>query len=241
MGGEHVAEAAAGSGQDLQHAGGQSRPVGKLPQQDGGEWRLAGRLEHYGISSGQRGRDLPTGDGEGEVPRHNGGDDAHGLAQCEVKSTARHGYGLAAELRHGAGVILEDACPESDFVARVADGLADVAALELGERLQVVANGAGDGEEEVRPFSGRQIAPGIFIDPVRPFNGVGRVAGIRGGDFAEDVFRRRIDLWHRASAATGTGFAIDEESWKEFRRVAHGWTEYQSGDAQAWKIARSLC
>ena len=56
----------------LEHALGDSGVEGQLGQADRGQRGDLGRLDHDGVAGGQRRADLPRGDGDGEVPRHDG-------------------------------------------------------------------------------------------------------------------------------------------------------------------------
>jgi hypothetical protein len=66
---------------------------------------------------------------------------------------------LPAEFGNGAGVILESAGAEGDFIASVRNGLADVAHFQLRKLFQVVANGASDIKQNRRTLAGHEVPP----------------------------------------------------------------------------------
>ncbi len=81
--------------------------------------------------------------GKWKIPRHDRRNDAHRLAQREIKSAARDRNRLPAKFRHGPGVVFENARAERHFIARVADGFADVARFHLRDGLQRAAESCG--------------------------------------------------------------------------------------------------
>ena len=194
----------------LERARRHARLMRELAQQNRGERRLAGRLEHHGVSCGERGRDFPAGDGEREIPRHDGRDHAHRLAQREVESAACDRDRLAAELRNRSGVILKDPRAQGDFIARIADGLADVLALQLCKRLQVFADHLRDVEEDVRSFARREIAPFALEGLLRAIDRHLHIRHARGRDLAEDLFRRRIRLRDQLAVARVLEVAVEK-------------------------------
>ena len=201
MGGQGVADGAAWTGHDLQGARRQARFLRQLAQTQGGERRLAGRLEHDGVSGGESRRDLPAGDGKRKVPGHDGGDDAHGLAEREVKSAAGHGNGLAEKLGDGSRVILEHPRPQADFGARIGQGLADILALHLRQRFQVFPDESGDVEQNVRSLTRDPIAPTMSKGALGALHRPANVGQARRRDLTENLLRRWVGLRNRFAFA----------------------------------------
>ena len=183
----------------------------ELAQPNRGQRRLAGWLEDDGIACRQGGRHLPAGDREGKVPRHDGGDGSHGLAQSKIKTTPRHRNGLATEFGDSSGIVFKDARPELDFVTGIGDWFADVPAFELGERFGILPNQTGDVKQYIGALSRRQVTPAFHKSTVRPFHRFTHIVQGSSGDFGEDLFGSRIGL-RDSPAVTGVAqCAIDEQ------------------------------
>ena len=59
----------------------------------------------------------------------------------------------------GTGVILEDLCPGVGLPAGVADWFANVARLELGDGLDIVADALGQAVKQLGALARRHVAP----------------------------------------------------------------------------------
>ena len=126
---------AAGPGDHVQHALGQARLERDPLQLERGQRRQLGRLQHDRVAGRERGRDLPRGDHEREVPRHDQAHDAERLAEGHVDA-AGDGDRVAEQALRRARVVAERLHHHLHLAARVGDRLADVAGLERGEVLR---------------------------------------------------------------------------------------------------------
>src|SRR5580658_558987 len=106
------------AGHDVDNAGRQAGFDERLDEVIGGERRVLGRLDDAGVAGDERGKELPTGDGHGEVPRRDEADHADGHAD---------GHGeLVWQLAGGGDA--EEAAAFSGDVEGFVDGFLDVAA-----------------------------------------------------------------------------------------------------------------
>ncbi len=105
------------------------------------EGRELGRLEDEGVAGRERGGHLPARYGKREVPGHYKPDDAERLAEGHVHA-AGDGDRVAEEpLRH-PGVVVEGLRHHPHLAERVADRLAGVLRLQLGQMLSFSASSA---------------------------------------------------------------------------------------------------
>ena len=102
------------------------------------ERRQLGRLEDDGVACRQRRAELPRGDRQREVPGRDQADDAERLAERHVDAAVDRDR-VAEQPLGRAGVVVEDVGDHADLAAGVGDRLADVARLEPGQVLGVVA------------------------------------------------------------------------------------------------------
>ncbi len=178
--------------------------MGQFPQLERGERGEGCRFEHDAVAGGQRGGGFPAPNWERKVPWHDRRDDTHRLAQSEIQAAARHGQRLTAETRDRTGIILEHSRPQPGLVARVADRLADLQHLQLGDFFEVFAQLAGDVEEDGGTLARRQIAPTGFPRALGGFHGRIHFGDVGSGDITERGFGGGID---ERGAATGLGVA----------------------------------
>ena len=129
---------APGPGTTLRTPSGQSGLARQLGQAQRRERRLRRRLQHDRVPGRQGRPELPGGDDERVVPRHDRGDDAERLAGDERQRIRPGRADLAVDLVDGLGVPLERRRRGWDVDAeRVPDRLADVERLEQRELLEV--------------------------------------------------------------------------------------------------------
>ena len=141
----------------------------ELGEAQRGQRRQLGRLEHDRVAGRQRRSQLPGGDRQREVPRHDQPDDAERLA---------HGPRLAAGDRDRvaeqplgrAGVVAEHLGHHVHLAAGVADRLAGVARLEQGQLLAVLAHDRrrGPAAAPPAPAAPPPATPGTPPRPARP-------------------------------------------------------------------------
>ena len=91
MKGERLAGLFAEAGNDVEHAVRQPRLLAEPAQEQRAERRLLGRLQHDRIARDQRRAELPRGDDERIVPRHDRADDAERLLHTIATSFAPTG------------------------------------------------------------------------------------------------------------------------------------------------------
>ena len=146
-------------GDDVEHAlrqTGLERDPLELERRQRGQ---LGRLEDDGVAGRERRRDLPGGDHQREVPRHDQADDPERLAEGHVDAAGDRDR-LAEQALGRPGVVAEALDDHPDLAARVADRLAGVARLERGELLAPRASIASASRRRiVGAVGGRDRAP----------------------------------------------------------------------------------
>ncbi len=115
-------------------------------------------LEHDGVSGRERRAELPGGDHQREVPRHDQPDDAERLADRE-RLAAGDGNRLSQQALRGARVVTERVDHHSDLAARVADWLARVTGLEHRELVALCRQRVRQRVQQTRAFARRDCAP----------------------------------------------------------------------------------
>src|SRR5207253_10187888 len=116
----------AGPGDDVQYASGQVLRA-DARERERGERRVRRRLEHDGVPGDERRRDLPRGDEDRHVPRHDRGDDAERLAPRIREHRLAERDSLALQLAAKAPEVAEhvghrlrlSACLGQDGIARL--------------------------------------------------------------------------------------------------------------------------
>jgi hypothetical protein len=134
------------TGDDVDDAIGQLGFLDELGEQQGGERCGLGGFQHHGVAAGQRGRDLPRGHEQREVPRDDLPGDANALGVLP-------GEGVA-ELVGPTGVVEEVRGGERHVhVAAFADGLAAVHAFDHGELAGFLLQQARDAVDVLGAFA----------------------------------------------------------------------------------------
>ena len=174
----------------VEHAGGQQVGDELDEQHDRGRGLLGG-LEHHGVAGGQRGRELPDGHQDGEVPRDDLRDHAEGLVEV-VSHGVLVDLGQAPLLRpDAAGEVAEVVHGQRQVGSQgLTHGLAVVPGLADGEHLQVRLHAVGDLVQDVRAISRGGLAP----RGRGSLGGVQRQLDVLGGttgDLAEHLARDR--------------------------------------------------
>ncbi len=155
-----AAPAAPSPGHDRDDAGRQLRLLEDLGEDERGQRRRLGRLQHAGVAAGERGRQLPGGHQQREVPGHDLGGDAErrGLAAAdsirELVGPAR----VVEEVRRGQRHV---------HVARLADRLAAVHRLDDRELTRTLLDQARDPEEVLAALEPAQRGPARLGRPCR--------------------------------------------------------------------------
>ena len=136
---------------------GDTRLQHELREPERRQRRQLRRLQHDRVAARERRAELPRGDVEREVPRHDQADHAERLAEGHVDA-ARDRDRLAVVLVDCAGVEVEDLRDHPHLAARARDRLADVARLDprpapprAPRRASRRAGGGGPGPPVRRP------------------------------------------------------------------------------------------
>ena len=185
--------------------GGQVGLLADLGEQQRGERRRLGRLEHDGVAAGQRRRDLPGQHQQREVPR----DDLAGNAErLGVGSEAR-----VVELVGPARVVEEVRRHERDVdVAGLPDRLAVVQPLEHRQLAGALLQDAGDPEEVLAALARRHLRPDAVVRAARRLHRAVDVGGPGLGDLGEHLLGRRVDRLERVAVDRVDELAVDEQA-----------------------------
>ena len=126
-------------GHDLHQVVGNTRAARELDREDRGEGGELGGLDDRRAAGGQRGRDLAGGHREREVPRRDEHRESDGGAAGD---DARAAVGCLAEVAGGThrllGVPAHEVAAVLDLASRLGEGLAHLAADEVGQVLGVL-------------------------------------------------------------------------------------------------------
>ncbi|MNZ78403.1 hypothetical protein D3C78_969720 [compost metagenome] len=129
-----VADHAARTHDQVEHAGRNARAVDDVGQRPGAAGNEVGGLEHHAVAEGQGRCDLPGGNGDGEVPGRDQADHADGLARdLHADAGAHRRQGLARQAQAFAGEELEDLARARDFAHGFGPGLAFLARQQVAQ------------------------------------------------------------------------------------------------------------
>ncbi len=147
--GERLAHGGAGAGDEVEDAGRQAGVLQALDELERRQRRGRRRLEDDGVAVGERRRDLPGRDGDGEVPRRDDGDHAERLAPAEQHRLGRvgrqHFAGAAPAL---AGEVAQDVARPRDLAPGLRDRLALLARERGGDVLEALVEQLGGPEQD---------------------------------------------------------------------------------------------
>jgi hypothetical protein len=170
-----------------------------------------GGFEHDGVAGGERGAELPAGEHQREVPRHDLADDPDRLALDIVEEARIDRDHRALDLVGHAREVAKAEDRARDIEANaVADRMAGVARLELGEASGVGLDRAGECEQEAAALARRGPAPGREC-PRGGVDGAVDVLGAGLGDGGEPGLVERIDDVDRAAGEAVDEFTADEQ------------------------------
>ena len=176
------------AGDDVDDPGRQVGLAADIGEQERGQRRGRGGLEHDRVAGGERRGDLPGEHQQREVPRDDLGGDTERL-----RDAPREGV---FELVGPAGVVPEMGRRERHVdVAALLDRLARVHRFEDGELAAALLEDARDAEQVLGPFLARERAPRALLGAS---GGLDRLVGVgrgRLGDERERLLRGRIDAW----------------------------------------------
>ncbi len=189
---------------DVDHARRQVALLEALREQQRGERRGLGGLEHHGVAAGEGGGELPRGHEQREVP----GDH---LARHAERARAPAGQGVV-ELVGPARVVEEVRRGERDVdVARLLDRLAAVERLDDGELARALLDAAGDAVDVLAALLARHLRPHLLVGAARRRDGAVDVGLVRVGDLGDHRLGRGVD-GGEVLAARGRGeLPVDEQ------------------------------
>ena len=192
----------AGAGDDVDDAGRQLGLLADLGEQQRGERRGLGRLEHDGVAGRERRRDLPGQHHQREVPR----DDLAGDAE-RLRVRAETGV---AELVGPARVVEEPLRDERDVdVARLLDRLAVVERLQHRELAAALGDDAGDAVEVLGALASGHRGPDLLVGATGGLDR-GVDVGLGGlGDLGQHLLGGRADRLERRARPVDE-LAVDE-------------------------------
>ena len=192
------------AGDDVDDARREVGLLADLGEEQRGERRGLGGLEHHGVAGGERRRDLPRQHEQREVPR----DDLRGDAE-RLRVGSEPGV---LELVGPAGVVEEVRGDERDVdVARLLDRLAVVEGLEHRELARALLHEAGDAEEVLRALGAGGLRPHAGVGAARGRHGPVDVGVARHGDLGEHLLGGRVDALERRAGAVDE-LAVDEQA-----------------------------
>jgi hypothetical protein len=147
---------------DIQRSGGQAGFHGDLGHFQQRQAGILGRLDHAGIAGGQRGPDAAPENLQRIVPGNDVASYAMRLAHGQDGVVAGIGNGRTVQLVDRAGVELEIARHSSGVRASLAQRLACVFGLDLGQCLVLILQGSADTQEQPAALGRRHFAPGAL-------------------------------------------------------------------------------
>ena len=205
-----VARRGAAPGDEVEHACGQE-VFDDVREGEHAERGLARGLKYDAVARGKRGGEFPRRHEEREVPRDDLSDDAKRFAQNDREC-------ILVDLRCGALFGADDAREVAEVIARegnvdgarLADGLAVVKTLDVGEIFGVLIDSVGDLQQNISALGGARLLPRGERLPAR----LDRLIDVRlrrlGAD-ADDLARGGRRHFVRFLALGGDPFAVDEE------------------------------
>ena len=185
---QHLADLLA-AGDEVPHARRQDA-VDQLGEPQRGQRRLLRRLNHDGVSGGERRRRLARDEHEGMVERDDASDHAEGLAHGEVHRVRSDRDRGPFHLGDEAGIEIELRGAHLRVAPHFGVGVAAVGGVDHGEVVAVLAQHVGDRAQHLCAFERRHAPP-------LPERGLG------GGDGGFRVRHRAVD--HLAQRLAGAG------------------------------------
>ena len=201
------------AGNDVDHAGGESRLERQLTQPKRGERRLLGRLEHDRAARRQRRAPFPGDHQHREIPGDDLPGDAHRLALGVAEVPPADRDRLAVDLVGPAGVVAEAVDHQRQVgVAALADRLAVIERFELGQLVDVRFDQVGELVHQPPAVAGVHLAPGAGVERLSGrLDGQVDVGGVALGDVGDDLFGGRVDRLERLAALAVAPLAVDQQ------------------------------
>ena len=203
---------------DIEDAGRQARLDRQLRQPDDAEAGLGGGFCHDRISARQRGRDPARRQAQRVVPWNDLRRDTQRLAKREVDKARSQGKARAEDLVGDTGKVFEVARGSGDVVFRLAQGLADIEALQLGEFAAVLAEQAGDLVQEPNAAHRREPGPSSQGRLCRRHRRVD-VGFVAEGHPRENLGCRRVDGLEASARSRRDPLAVEEHPAVDLGRL----------------------
>ena len=191
---------------DVHDAGRKLRLPADIGEEESGQRRRLGRLQHDRVPARERRRDLPREHEQREVP----GDDLRGDTDGPRRPVRKRVLELVGPPR----VVEEVRRGERQVdVARLADRLAAVERLGHGELARALLEDARDTEEVLRALRGRDLAPAVLERAERAAV-TARLDVLRPGEreLEQLLLRRRRDRRERLTRPRLDLLAADEQA-----------------------------
>ena len=199
-------------------------PAGELAQEQPGQRGEGGGLQDDRVARQQCRRDLPHRQGDGEVPRDDGGDHAdRDVADARGVHLIVHGR-PSGQFDRGEGAGPFDRTPH--LAACGGQGLALLGREEAGQVLGMRLERIRVGEDVLAALFPRPGAPGAE-GRTGCGDGLVQLRGVRGGSMSEDGLGRGVHDRERRSRAGDRG-AVDREG--EGRGEVRGGVDGGFGD-----------
>src|SRR3972149_498756 len=129
--------------------------------------RVRSGLQDYGATYGQRGRDLPGGQEDGEVPGRNDPYNPNRLLEDQADGVVHVvGHHLSLHVQGEPGVVVEHVGGHGDLHPRLAEGLANLGGEEAGKVIMLLADLVGGLAEDLSALAGGGLAPSAAIEGV---------------------------------------------------------------------------
>ena len=188
-------------GDDGEDALGEPGLEGELAEPHRGQRGQLGGLEHDGVAGRQGRGEAPAGDRHREVPRHDDPDDAERLLERDVEAAGDRDLPAEQPLRRGR-VVGQHVADVAGLPAGVADRVAGVGHLELGQLLEVVVDDLGEPAQQPATVGRGHGAPGRSGGLGRGDRGVGLLERRPASTVVTDRLGGRVDAPRATVALT---------------------------------------
>ena len=207
-----VADHAAGTGDDIEHARRQAGFERQLADPQCRERRQLGRLHHDGAAAGQRRRKFPHPDHQREIPGHDDGDHADRLAYRVGERIIPRGNDLAADLVGPARVVGQRVdCSRQVLPQHACDRLAGIEAFERCDFIGVLFHQVDEPEQDLSRARRAHGAPGAFESASRRGDRAVDVGFVAFRDRGDDLLGGRVEGLEGASGGRRNVLAVDQQ------------------------------
>ncbi len=200
------------AGDDIEHARRKACGQRELAEPQRGQWRDLGGLEHHGAAAGQRRGDLPHGDHERKIPRHDHADHAEWLTHGVGQRVEPRRNDLAVDFVGPTGVVGQRVENRREILPPDRrDRLARIKTLELDELFGVLADALGKTQQQLPPVAGAKLTPGaIESGSCRAYRGID-IGSIARRDARNRPLGRGIERVEVLARRGGHAAAVDQQ------------------------------